>query len=904
MAKQKAAPVSTLPAVPKSLTSLPPDILIKIIAYVPVPDLSTIARASRRLKILAYNDEVYEPKLGALGVERNTETKEGGEADADDDLVKKLRQMPGGHLLPGRESKYLETGSLWSSLETDEVEKVEKITEKAVTPPEPSPPATQNNITSAGPAGQMSISSTLPGTKRGLTIGAGGLQAALNKQTSSPAVGRRVSSGIKPTGRTARDRFKQLYTHLSPYYLDFRHHQKDSKVFQDIKDLSAIATTLHLLRLFSNAHFIPDCDDINFALETTVEWFESMVLGQFERAYDSKNVAEMKKNAEASCRLNGGAACVQLFISKNPVFFDPTFNPALVKERLPSTTEQAAGYALADDFAKFSDYTLNNCREQARLIADVFPPESDALTLFVNKVYEDSVAEYLAAVLKAAKEKEGLGIYLHTLATGIYCCMQFADYISHNDAGVKVNTDAIKQTVVNVCKPYTDTYLKQELSHMKERFETELKKYANRKNPKKPAALDAKAASYIADQDKAQAHKRAVMKTMKTIMFAPVTLVTGIAGVAGSITGLGGKKSGDKQSLLDGAEPIEANQPSVTIPRLPKEDNVTYHLDDGSVTSMISLELCLHLMHSNKEALGRVLVVTNTIDPTKIRTNVEKVFVMLLETVGEKHIRPAFENAIQRLSRPQLQDSESKALTTVSPDSLQFFELVHIADLVHQMIEVYYQEDVKQFIDESDFLSAIVTEKKEFERLLDDCVAGGMDKSIQVLINQIDYVLLVEQGEDDFAEMEGVQDLKPTKACRKVIECLESHVKILWGLADKGSMEIYFGEVGLRVFTSILKSIKRHRIAPPPLQLITDINTYYAWACSLRVGGVKKQFEVLKEVGNLFLVEQADELRKMIHDGQRWEGYLRVEEVVELVQCRTDWMKVKKGLEGGDCCIQ
>ena len=30
----------------------------------------------------------------------------------------------------------------------------------------------------------------------------------------------------------------------------------------------------------------------------------------------------------------------------------------------------------------------------------------------------------------------------------------------------------------------------------------------------------------------------------------------------------------------------------------------------------------------------------------------------------------------------------------VNRDSLQFFELVHIADLVQQMLDVYYNEDI------------------------------------------------------------------------------------------------------------------------------------------------------------------------------------------------------------------
>ncbi|KAI8917495.1 exocyst complex component Sec10-domain-containing protein [Powellomyces hirtus] len=966
--KGKETPQPAVVVPPKTIASLPPDLIIRTFTFLPILDLSTVARVSRRFKILAYNDDVYESKLRALeiGGDDNSNSTDsahtqhrplvgdaaaGAEGDADgmmvDMLSTRLRQMPGGHMLPGS-TKYLETGTLWSSLvdtndavesgdtasrlegvqETGEETKreetpaplpqvapegemdiamegpIEDPLEQVVAPIEESAATTPGADATSPATPQQSITSTLTVTKptaSSITIGHGGLKNA-GKQPSNVTVGgfRKQNSGLFGTsGKTGRELFRQMYIQLSPYYLDFRKHQKDSKVFKDFKDLSQIALILRKLKLFSDAHFIPDCDDIHFAIETTIEWFESMLLGQFERAYDANNVNEMRRNAWAAYNLNGGAACVQLFISKNPVFFDPTYNPTLVASKLAGGVGAAVGYTLADDFAKFSDHTLNNCRAQARVIANVFPPESDALTAFVNKVFEDSVAEYLGAVLAAAKEREGTGIYLHTLATGIHCCMQFAEFIANNDAGVPVETDKLKAVVLNITKPYTKTYMKQELDHMKGKFEKELQKWNNRKGDAKKKKAGHNPATFIADQDKAQAHKREVMKTMKTIMFAPVAL-------GKMVTGLGtthNKVKPHLQSLLANAEPV-THLP--VAPPVQQDDNVTYHLDDdNSLNGLVSLELCLHLMHTNKEALGRVLVITSATDATKIRGNVEKVFCALLDVIGPNHIKPAFDTAISRLSTAKLSDAQDEK--AVSPDSLQFFELVHIADLIQQMVEVYYQEDVKTWIDESDFLADIVVDKKAFERLLDDCVAAGMDKSIQVLVNQVDYILLVEQKKEDFnpPEKNVVLDIKPTVACRRVIECLNSHAKILYGVAEKHTMEVFFGEVGVRIFNVICKNIKRLQISQTgAMQLILDLNTFYTWSTTLRVSSVKKMFEVLKEIGNLFLADGGEELRKLVHDLPRYQGQLRIEEVYELLASRTDYKKIQKYMESKECCIQ
>ena len=40
-------------------------------------------------------------------------------------------------------------------------------------------------------------------------------------------------------------------------------------------------------------------------------------------------------------------------------------------------------------------------------------------------------------------------------------------------------------------------------------------------------------------------------------------------------------------------------------------------------------------------------------------------------------------------------------------------------------------------IDKTDFLNAVVREKKRFENTLDDCVAAGLNAGTQVLMNQV-----------------------------------------------------------------------------------------------------------------------------------------------------------------------
>jgi recyclin-1 len=98
-------------------------------------------------------------------------------------------------------------------------------------------------------------------------------------------------------------------------------------------------------------------------------------------------------------------------------------------------------------------------------------------------------------------------------------------------------------------------------------------------------------------------------------------------------------------------------------------------------------------------------------------------------------------------------------------------------------------------------MNEVNKEKKTFERLLDDCVAQGMDRGIQVLLAQVEFILANGQTRNDYnPPSDTMPDLKPTKACQDVIKCLKSNTSMLVGAAEKGTMDLFFSEIGRRFF--------------------------------------------------------------------------------------------------------
>lgn len=113
-------------------------------------------------------------------------------------------------------------------------------------------------------------------------------------------------------------------------------------------------------------------------------------------------------------------------------------------------------------------------------------------------------------------------------------------------------------------------------------------------------------------------------------------------------------------------------------------------------------------------------------------------------------------------------------------------------------------------------------EKKQFERLLDDSVAQGMDRGIQVLLSQVEFILSSEQDKEDYNPTGELTDLRPTKACRDTIQCLKTNTSMLVGAAEKGTMDLFFSEIGRRFFEILCKHLK--------LQTVNGVGAFrYIW---------------------------------------------------------------------------
>ncbi|CAO3644099.1 unnamed protein product [Cunninghamella blakesleeana] len=746
----------------------------------------------------------------------------------------------------------------------------------------------------------------------------------------------------KSTG-VAMETFKQIYTQLIHYYIDLRHrHSKESKILSDFgtKPIEC-GKILNMLGGLGQAHVVSDWKEINEGVNALCQYFESASLHEFEVAYDSQNMNDMKIYAHALVALNGGSICIQTFIQKHQIFYDNPFHP---EDNLVESKSDL------EPFNKFISAIKNELQQQAYVVDNVFPSNVDVFYNFADRVFEDVIAEYLMQLMGFAQEK-GTKIYLHTTSLTLDLISSLVDVLIDTKLPCYLDQERGTNLLFKLLLPFLDDYLYEEQAYVNKACEVGIENWNNRKN------LNQDDESKRLTNQSRETFKRNYLSAFKKVIALPIDLVSSAATTIASpfqrstsatninkedasnvnatnstpqttpnstprssITGTRNKKTSSVTSFDSLNSPVPSPKKMTasnnTVSRTSSSDgrNPTDILETAQtqldmMQDLLSLELALQLVHVNKDSERRVQRFIDIGFPGRMKQNIqstfEQIFIRLLKALGVEHIKPAFDKAYEKLLqyKPKL---ELLGNNDDVPPLTDFFELVHVADVIQQMVQLYYDEEMTKFIDRHDFMNEVNKEKKTFERMLDDCVAQGMDHGIQVLLNQVEVILNGEQLPSDYNPQDIMMDLQPTKACLDTIQCLKRNTSMLNGAAEKSTMDLFFSEVGRRFFEVLSKHLKAQTVNDQGgIRYICDMNAYYDFMSSLHQKQITPYFLALKSLANLYIIDSPHDIKNVIHDLERYHGLMRVEDLFEFAACRSDWPAIKKIVQKDmtDCII-
>jgi recyclin-1 len=468
-----------------------------------------------------------------------------------------------------------------------------------------------------------------------------------------------------------------------------------------------------------------------------------------------------------------------------------------------------------------------------------------------------------------------------------------------------------------------DLFLQEELDYFKKLAETEVGSWEN-----KLSAQEATTESFFMANFNRQADKKDFLTSFKKVVMMPVNVLPSLPIVSPFAT-----KPTPAQQVVNRSS-LPAPSPGLSpVPSRPQTPGLGAAGDRTStplpteaptdelaakaafmasklegIRSLFSIEVALDLTHAAKASIERAALFVRLGGQTgeEAREQCEAIFVNLLQILGNRHVKGGFDKAVDHLSKYNPREV-SEHQQGVAP-LVTFLELVNVGDLISQMIDVFYEQQMAgpKLSDRNDFLDPAVKAKKKFEQMLDERVAAGLNKGIDVLMDEVEYLCATIQQPTDYNPTPAPEgktqdfDIGPTKAAEQVVNLVESHTKMLTGSTDKNMLDVFNQEVGLRLFTALCKHLKRQRISVDgAIKLISDMNIYFLYIRTLKNSDLLEYFKALRELSQIYLIDpkHAKEMAEVIADGDRFHGIFRAEEVYEFAERRADWYTVKRDVE-------
>lgn len=736
-----------------------------------------------------------------------------------------------------------------------------------------------------------------------------------------------VFKNVRSIRGFARQEYGKIYGALAPFYYDLINAKShvDPIVFKAFRDPERQAQMLSNLRIFTKSDWAQGWARREEKLMTMVGIFESAVLREFEQGYEFWDIdGRMKRYATVLHLLNGATAGVHLFIDKHPVFNDVQLSSNPV-ECLDGPTSDGLTLAPAQVFLESLTKKIN---EQAGVIARIFPEPEPVFWTFVDKVREDVIMEYCTPLFDEAHERNTLA-YLKAVSGMSEHCMRFFQSLEPPN-GAKDGLEAkTKELTLKTFEPHLDLYFQEELDYFTGWAESEVADWE-----KKLSEQDASVESFYMSNFNRQADKKDFLSSFKKVVMMPVTVLPAIGspfatskpaqsstanGSSGSLTPTVSRSSA--VNTLDGRRsPLPEKAPDDELAA--KTALMTSRLE--GIKGLFSLEVALDLVHAAKASLGRTAVFMKLGGHSgeEAKEQCATIFVVLLRILGSGHIKSGFDKAVDHLSLYNPRAVSDHSDTGVAP-LVTFIELVNVGDLISQMIDVFYEQQLAatKIADKNDFLDPAGLAKKKFEQMLDESVAAGLNKGIDVLMDEVEFLHGSTQQPTDYnppattaATERGMSvsdlDIGPTPTAKRVVELVSSHTNMLVGTTEKSMLDVFNGEVGLRLFNAVCKHLKRQRVSTAgAIKLIADANLYFDYARTLRNQDLLAYFGALRELSQIYLIDagHAKDMAAVIADGDRFGGVFRAEEVLGFAQRRADWYQVRRDVEramyGLECLV-
>ena len=784
-----------------------------ILDYISATDLIRCARVSKRLREMVYDDTRWVRKLQAMSCWDETAARARGNATRP--------KKPSPHQGP-------------TTRDTHEVNSISR-NESAGRNPSPSTSRSEEG------AKLQSLSTESP-SRRDQTEMIDGfdyisLSPTIADQTSPTRLVDnesllQVLNHVRSIRGAARGEYGRVYAALRPYYIDAikSKHPSNAKVFRVYRDPDQQAQMLSQLLRFAKSDSTPGLARREKRLSSMVAAFEDAVASEYEQGLRIGDVdGRMRKYAHVLVTLNGGQRAVDRFLSENALLKD---GPKL-GDPMDCFSPNNPELLFLEESRGFFAHLSAACNSQIAIIERVFPPSVHVTPQFLGKIAKVVISPYLNKLFMHA-QKSSMESHVRAVPGTYEQMLQFAASLRSISAQEQMRQDVVNLVTEELFSTYLDKYLQDELDLFRRRSEAEVTGW-ERQLSQQDASIES---LYMSNVNR-QADKRDFLSSFRKVVMAPVNALPAFPF---GTKGTNGKGPTDFQ---DGASTEPSSRSSTPIPEKTSRHMASARAPSPftaeapstelaakaaimkskleGIKTLFSLEVALSLVHMAKASIDRAAIFVNVEGRfrTEARAQCEAIFILLLKTLGNRHVRAGFDQAVEHLSKynPRTANDREEQLG-VAP-LVVFLELVNVGDLIQQMLDVFYEQELvaKRLTDRNDFLNPTIKEKKRFEQMLDERVAAGLNKGIEVLMVEVEFLCATTQAVEDFnpgatgVAINNLVDVSPTNTAIWIVEVVSAHTQMLVGSTDKNMLDVFNQEVGLRLFNTLCKHLKRQRIS-------------------------------------------------------------------------------------------
>lgn len=626
---------------------------------------------------------------------------------------------------------------------------------------------------------------------------------------------------VKSIRGEARHEYGKIHAALAPFYNDIAASgpSPNNLLFRKYDHPQHQAQILSQLQAFAKCDSTDGWRERGERLQTAVSMFETAALKEFRQGYETGDIdGVMRKYAHVLWTLNGGASAVELFIHHNHMVTQRS-DLGEVSDCIDETTQRVK----LDHTQAFFTRLSVAYNEEVSIINSAFPRDTAVATPFVEKVGKDVLYPFLTALFDEL-HRVNTESYLNAISVTFAQCMNMTETLLPIQ-NAKGDFDAFLDNIIaKVYEPHVDLYLAEELDHFRKGSEAAVTEW-DRQLTEQAASTE----SFLMSNVNRQADKRDFLTSFKKVIMMPVNILPSFSSSKSADS-----KSDQESVASDSSSALKSPNRFSTISS-PKPTPVTeapttelaaqaavMKMKLEGIRTLFSIEIALSLVHAAKSSLERAAQFVKVGGETgaAAKQQCKAIFVALLRILGQRHMIVGFDKAVDHLSNYRPREQGERDQSGVEP-LVTFLELVNVGDLILQMLDVFYEQELvgTRLTDRNDFVDPAVKEKKKFEQMLDERVAAGLSKGIDVLMEEVDYILATRQLATDFNP--GVStdphrqtmDVRVSDAATAVVDVVSSHTQMLVGSTDKSTLDVFNQEVGLRLWAALCKHIKRQRIS-------------------------------------------------------------------------------------------